>query len=149
MEGQKWWKMTLLKVWSPGRSLAGRSLSGRSISGPKYISGPNYSLGRSCFRAEVYKRAEVFSGPKLFRAKVFPGQSIPGRSIFGPKWVSGQSCLWAKLGVSQQFCSTRVGNSGNVLLTSRNRPKYFYQCIFFVFGLLCQNSVSKPWVDVK
>ena len=41
----------LLKVWSPGRSLAGRSLSGRSIlwaevvSGPKYISGPKYSPG--------------------------------------------------------------------------------------------------------
>ena len=49
----------------------------------------------------VYKQAKVFSGPKLFRAKVFPGRSIPGRSISGPKWVSGQSCLWAELGVSQ------------------------------------------------
>ena len=29
---------------------------------------------------------------------------------------------------SKQFCSTRAGNLGNVLLTSRNCQKYFYQC---------------------
>ena len=68
------------------------------VPGPKF-SGPK-SIGPKYFRAEVYKRAEVFSGPKLFRAEVSPGRSIPGQSISGPKWVSGQSCLWAKLGVS-------------------------------------------------
>ena len=39
------------------------------VPGPKF-SGPK-SIGPKYFRAEVYKRAEVFSGPKLF-----PGQSI-------------------------------------------------------------------------
>ena len=29
---------------------------------------------------------------------------------------------------SNQFCSPRAGNPGNVLLTSRNRQEYFYQC---------------------
>ena len=28
----------------------------------------------------------------------------------------------------KQFCSPRAGNPENVLLTSRNRQKYFYQC---------------------
>ena len=28
----------------------------------------------------------------------------------------------------KQFCTPREGNPGNVLLTSRNRLKYFYQC---------------------
>ena len=100
MEGQKWWKMTLLKVWSPGRSLVGRSLSGQSISRPKYISGPKYYLGRSCFRAEVYKRAEVFSGPKYFRAKVFRAkvfwaEVFLGRSECRAKAVSGPNWVWA------------------------------------------------------
>ena len=27
-----------------------------------------------------------------------------------------------------QFCFPRAGIQGNVLLTSKNRPKYFYQC---------------------
>ena len=35
---------------------------------------------------------------------------------------------------SKQFCSTRAGNLGNVLLTSRNCQTYFYQCTFTTLG---------------
>ena len=28
----------------------------------------------------------------------------------------------------KQFCTPRAGNPGNVLLTSKNPPMYFYQC---------------------
>ena len=112
MEGQKWWKMTLLKVWSPGRSVVGRSLSGRScfrvevfpgrsISGSKYFraevfSGPKYFLGWSIHRAEVFSGPKLFPGRSCFRAEVVSGQNISG-----PKWVSGQAVsgpywVWAK-----------------------------------------------------
>ena len=75
------------------------------VPGPK-CSRPKYFWAEAYKWAKVNKRAEIFSGPKLFRAEVFPGrsipgQSIPGQSISGPKWVSGQSGLWAKLGVSR------------------------------------------------
>ena len=84
----EWWKMTLLKVWSPGWSV----------------------VGRSCFRSKVVlgrsrHRAKVFYGPKYS-----PGPSMLWAEVCsGPKWVSGQSCLWAKLGVSsQEVCKTIV-----------------------------------------
>ena len=31
----------------------------------------------------------------------------------------------------KQFCIPREGNPGNVLLTSRNSLKYFYQCLYW------------------
>ena len=48
-----------------------------------------------------------------------------------------------------KFCTPREGNLGNVLLTRRNRPKYFYQCttitvkmLFFELPFNCtQNTV--------
>ena len=80
-------------------------------SGPKSI-GPKY------FRAKVYKRAEVFSGPKLFwaevfpgrsisgskyfRADVFPGRSFPGRSISGPKYFRAEVSVGPKLSLGPQ-----------------------------------------------
>ena len=49
-------------------------------------------------------------------------------------WLKG---LGLKLGVEKSgvemfFNLPRAGNPGNVLLTSRNPPKYFYQCLFLV-----------------
>ena len=79
-------KMTLLKVWSPGRSVVGRSLLGRSISGLKYapsqsilwaevFPGPKYSLGRS------NHRAEVSVGPKMSLGQTGCEPEILGVSI--------------------------------------------------------------------
>ena len=119
MEGQKWWKMTLLKVWSPGRSLAGRSLSGRSIlwaevvSGPKYISGPKYSPGWSCF------------GPKYFRAKVFRAEVFPGRSECRAKAVSGPNWVWAKKSTEKIDLSWLLSKSQLKANREESFPKTF------------------------
>ena len=55
----------------------------------------------------------------LIFSKTFPGFSALGE----------QNCLllFKAFIYSKQFCSPRVGNPGNVLLTSRNLQKYFYQ----------------------
>ena len=37
---------------------------------------------------------------------------------------------------SQQFCYPRAQNPGNVLLTSRNPPKYFHQCSNIIDAIL-------------
>ena len=69
------------------------------VPGPK-CSGPKY------FRAEVYKWAEVFSGPKYS-----PGQSISGPKYSGPKY-SGPKYFWAdgsvgpKLSLGQTGCES-------------------------------------------
>ena len=73
------------------------TFSGPKCSGPKSI-GPNY------FRAEVYKQAEVFSGPKLFRAEVFPGQSISGPKYSGPKYFRAEVSVGPKLSLGQSGC---------------------------------------------
>ena len=99
---------------------------GPKCSGPKYFraevykwaevfSGPKLFPGRSCFWAKVYKRAEVFSGPKLF-----PGQSIyvsgpnyfPGQSCFGPKYFRDE-VFRAKVFPGQSECRAKAVSGPN------------------------------------
>ena len=43
-----------------------------------------------------------------------------------------------------QFCTPRAGNPGNVLLTSRNPLKYFYQCVYLNILKIQKNGLN--WV---
>ena len=72
------------------------------VPGPKF-SGPK-SIGPKYFRGEVYKRAEVFSGPKLFRAEVFLGRSISGPKYSGPKYFRAKVSVGPKLSLGQTGC---------------------------------------------
>ena len=65
------------------------------VPGPKF-SGPK-SIGSKYFRADLYKWAELFSGPKLFPGQsIEAGRSIllaevvSGRSISGPKYFRAE-----------------------------------------------------------
>ena len=70
------------------------------------------------YRAEVY-RVEVVSGPKLFRAKVFPGRSIswpkysPGRSILRAEVFTGPKLFRAEVFPGQSECRAKAVSGPN------------------------------------
>ena len=49
---------------------------------------------------------------------------------------------------SKQFCSPREGNPGNMLLTSRNRLKYFYQSMLSVEEQIIDRAASNNWIGL-
>ena len=74
---------------------------GPSCSGPKSI-GPKY------FRAEVYKQAEVFSGPKLFPGRsILQAEVVSGRIFSGPKYFRAE-VFWAEVFPGQSECRAKA-----------------------------------------
>ena len=87
MEGQNWWKMTLLKLWSPGWSLLGQSC-----------------LGPKCFRAEVGTGPKCSLGWSILQAEVCFGPKYAlGRSECGAKAISGPNWVWAIWSILRPF----------------------------------------------
>ena len=63
-------------------------------------------------------------------AGYFGGFLLVRKTFSGFPALRVQNCFFGLKAFYQkkQICTPTAGNPGNVLLTSRNPPKYFYQC---------------------